>query len=67
MNKSCYLYILENKCGKHYVGITTLLPKERLLRHNTGDVLSTKLYRPWKIVYVESLTALFMLEKERRK
>ena len=49
----CYLYILENFKNKHYIGITELLPQARLVRHNKGDVFSTKFGRPWQIVYVE--------------
>jgi len=49
----CYLYILQNNKDKHYIGITELLPEIRLLRHNKGDVYSTKFGRPWKLIYAE--------------
>jgi putative endonuclease len=48
-----FLYILKNNKNRHYIGITKLLPEERLLRHNKGDVYSTKFGRPWRIVYTE--------------
>ena len=50
---SCNLYILENKVGKHYIGITRLNPNQRLLRHNNGDVYSTKFGKPWNLVYFQ--------------
>ena len=36
-----------------YVGHTSDI-NARLQRHNAGEVRSTKAYRPWKIVYIES-------------
>ena len=29
------------------------MPEERLLRHNKGDVYSTKFGRPWRLLYSE--------------
>ena len=49
----CYVYILQNLKCKHYVGITKLEPQKRLIRHNRGDVYSTKLGRPWELIYSE--------------
>ena len=51
-----YLYIIENSKGKHYTGITSLNPNERLARHNSGDVISTKFGKPWKIIYTQQFT-----------
>ncbi|MBI4155953.1 MAG: GIY-YIG nuclease family protein [Candidatus Zambryskibacteria bacterium] len=48
-----FLYILNNALGKYYIGITKLLPNDRLVRHNRGEVTSTKSGRPWKIIYTE--------------
>ncbi|HRY62194.1 MAG TPA: GIY-YIG nuclease family protein [Candidatus Paceibacterota bacterium] len=48
-----FLYILENTAKSHYVGITESEPEKRLIRHNKGDVFSTKYKRPWKLIYVE--------------
>ncbi len=47
----CFLYILENNKGKHYIGITKLDPQTRLLRRNNKEVYSTKFGVPWKIAY----------------
>ena len=53
-----HLYILKNQFRKHYVGITNLNPKERLKRHNRGDVYSTKFGRPWVVIYSERFETL---------
>ncbi len=53
-----FLYILENTKRKHYVGITNLQPEYRLIRHNKGDVHSTKFGRPWNLIYVEKFVSL---------
>ena len=49
----CFVYILKNKAGRYYTGITKLLPETRLKRHNKGDVFATKFGRPWEIIYTE--------------
>ena len=49
----CYVYILESTCDrKLYIGITSDVTK-RLLRHNEGRVVSTKLRRPFELIHVE--------------
>ena len=48
-----YVYILENRTKKLYVGYSEDLRK-RLKEHNSGAVFSTKPYRPWKIIYYEA-------------
>ena len=48
-----YLYILVNKNNKYYIGITKKSLEDRLKRHNSGDVISTRTHRPWKITYFE--------------
>ncbi|HOY56008.1 MAG TPA: GIY-YIG nuclease family protein [bacterium] len=46
-----YVYILQSLLsGHYYIGQTNNL-NDRLKRYNTGQVLSTKAYRPWKLVY----------------
>jgi len=45
----CYVYILENGNGKHYVGLTADLD-DRLARHNRGEVSSTAKNAPWKLL-----------------
>ena len=57
------LYILKSlKDGDLYIGSTNNL-KKRLLEHNTGKVYSTKLRRPFKLVYSE----LYKSETDARK
>ena len=48
-----YVYILENPDGKYYIGHTENLT-DRLKRHNSNQVRSTKSKGPWKIVYNET-------------
>ena len=48
-----YIYILQNKDKKLYIGFTTNL-KSRLQKHNSGSVESTKPYRPWKLIFYEA-------------
>jgi predicted GIY-YIG superfamily endonuclease len=47
--KFFYVYILESlgTDGKYYVGYTEDL-KERVRRHNNGEVPHTNKFRPWK-------------------
>jgi len=48
-----YVYILKSlKDGFTYIGYTTDLDK-RLYNHNSGLVLSTRLHKPYKFVYIE--------------
>jgi len=48
-----YVYILESRNDINlYVGYTQNLRK-RLVEHNQGKVFSTKLYRPWRYIYIE--------------
>ncbi|HPR61504.1 MAG TPA: GIY-YIG nuclease family protein [Prolixibacteraceae bacterium] len=50
-----YVYILYSEhFGRYYIGSCQNI-EERLLRHNSGATPSTKPYRPWKVVYTETL------------
>ena len=49
-----YLYILKNSKNRYYIGVTQLEPRLRLIRHNQGDVRSTKNNRPWELICYES-------------
>ncbi|GEM_PF-1551592 len=49
---SCFLYILKNTNGRHYIGITDDV-EVRLNKHNRGHVRSTKAYGPWLVVHTE--------------
>ncbi len=49
-----YVYVLKSlKNGDIYIGRTDDL-KKRLKRHSGGFARSTKLNRPWKLVYYEA-------------
>jgi putative endonuclease len=50
-----YVYFLKSVLypDKHYIGFTTDI-KNRLERHNSKQVVSTKKYAPWRIIYAES-------------
>ena len=49
-----YVYLIKSRV-KHYfyTGCTNDL-KDRIKKHNNGDVISTKAYRPFDIVYYEA-------------
>jgi putative endonuclease len=48
-----YLYILKSKVNERfYIGTTADL-NDRIKRHNEGRSKSTKLGRPWEVVYTE--------------
>ena len=54
MNKYYYVYVLiSEKDGNFYVGYTDDL-KDRLNKHNNGEVQSTKNRTPLKLVYYEA-------------
>ena len=49
-----YVYVLQSKLnGQPYVGSTNNL-KSRFKQHNNGKVISTKRYKPWKLIYYEA-------------
>jgi putative endonuclease len=49
-----FVYILQSVLnGRFYIGYSES-PERRLAEHNAGKVKSTKPYRPWKKVYLES-------------
>ncbi|MFN0117214.1 MAG: GIY-YIG nuclease family protein [Elusimicrobiota bacterium] len=50
--------------GQIYVGLTANLQK-RLFRHNAGHNISTKLKKPWKLVFSETYPNRF--EARRRE
>ncbi len=52
------VYILINTIGtRTYVGHTNNVEK-RLMEHNSGQVTATKAYRPWSILFTESIDSL---------
>ncbi|MBI4121497.1 MAG: GIY-YIG nuclease family protein [Candidatus Ryanbacteria bacterium] len=49
-----YVYILKSeKNAKLYRGSADDL-KQRLVDHNSGKVKSTRVYRPWRLIYYEA-------------
>jgi len=49
------LYIINSLVKKfRYVGITNNLNK-RIIQHNNGNNKSTRLYRPFELIYTENL------------
>jgi len=54
MSEKNILYILQSLSQKDrfYVGITNR-ENERIDEHNRGQTISTKKYRPWKVIYTE--------------
>lgn len=49
-----YVYILKSKLyDQIYIGSTNDLRK-RLSEHNDGQGISTKRYKPWKLLYYEA-------------
>ena len=59
-----YVYILYSESFKrYYIGSTKDITL-RLARHNAGHSPSTVAYRPWKLVYSESIDNFFKSDKE---
>lgn len=49
-----YTYLIKSKNNYwHYIGSTKDL-KERLIKHNSGNVKSTKFYKPFILIYYET-------------
>ncbi|TAL20712.1 GIY-YIG nuclease family protein [Patescibacteria group bacterium] len=52
-----HVYILQSlKSGRYYIGLTCNV-QTRLHQHNAGATKSTKPYRPWILIHVESFPA----------
>jgi putative endonuclease len=49
-----YVYVLQSEVNEElYTGSTNDL-KGRVVKHNRGQVASTKRYKPWKLIYYEA-------------
>lgn len=48
-----YVYVLRNLQSRLYIGYTPDNVIRRLGKHNRGEVISTKNYRPWRLIYFE--------------
>ncbi len=57
-NKRWFVYVLLNKRGEAYTGVTfDVSPERRLEEHNgekPGGAKYTRARRPWELIYVES-------------
>jgi len=54
-----YVYFLQSqKGGQYYVGSTSQPVIDRPKDHNNGKNVSTRRYRPWKLLRVERYAAL---------
>jgi putative endonuclease len=52
-----FVYAIKSDVDERiYVGMTTDVFK-RIAEHNSGKTKSTKGYRPWQLIYTESLTS----------
>jgi putative endonuclease len=64
---SAYIYILHSELfDRFYIGSTVDI-LTRVFRHNAGQHLSTKAYRPWKLVYTETLDSLLAARRRERE
>lgn len=62
-----YMYILKSKKDKRlYLGSTNDLRK-RLLLHNDGKIFSTKLRRPFELIYYEAYKSEQDVRKREKK
>lgn len=48
-----FVYLLENNTKRWYIGYTPDTVFNRLIKHNNGEVPSTKPYLPWHLIYYE--------------
>ena len=62
-----YVYVLQSeKNYRSYIGFTPDL-KERIKRHNNGEVYWTKRHMPWRLIYYEAyISRTDALERERQ-
>ena len=49
-----YVYVLRSdKFDRNYTGFTTNI-ETRLKQHNSGKTISTRPYKPWRVLFFES-------------
>lgn len=62
-----YVYVLKSLFdGRVYVGFSSDL-RQRIKRHNSGNVKSTKGYKPWKLIYYEAYACKFDATKREKE
>ena len=60
-----YVYVLRSQIdGKHYIGYTTNL-RNRMQKHNNGEVTSTRSRRPFELIFYEDFKS--MKDAKRRE
>jgi putative endonuclease len=57
---------LNHKANRFYIG-STVNVSIRLIRHYAGHYSSTKAYRPWRLVYTETLDSLPKARQRERQ
>jgi putative endonuclease len=58
-----YVYVLQSqKNNSLYIGYTNSI-KRRILEHNRQENLSTKVYAPWKLIFLEG----YLEEKDAKR
>ncbi|MFD2516500.1 GIY-YIG nuclease family protein [Salinimicrobium flavum] len=61
-----YVYVIySSNFDEYYIGMTDALNR-RLEEHNNGKNRSTKAYRPWEMVYNESLDSRELARKREK-
>ncbi|HOW98061.1 MAG TPA: GIY-YIG nuclease family protein [Kiritimatiellia bacterium] len=61
-----FVYVLKSQTGSRlYIG-SSASPEERLAAHNAGRVRSTKAYRPWARILLETHPDRTTAEKRER-
>ncbi|MCX7879014.1 MAG: GIY-YIG nuclease family protein [Ignavibacteria bacterium] len=57
MSSKFFVYVLySEKFNKTYIGQTNNL-NQRLEKHNKGLVISTRSFKPWRVIYFEVLSS----------
>ncbi len=66
-NQMFTVYILQSERNqKYYIGHTADI-NQRLKSHNLGHTKSTKAFRPWKIIYTESVPSRQLAYKREQQ
>ena len=61
-----YVYVLKSKSdGKFYVGYTTNL-RDRVQKHQYGEVLSTRSHRPFELIFYEGYKCMEDAKRRER-
>jgi len=62
-----YIYAIRSlKDGRIYVGLSQNVTR-RVQGHNSGEVFSTKGYRPWKLIFTEACGTNRAIARKKEK